>query len=43
MTQAPTAPSRRIGAIDALCGLALLGALAINLESEFRVSIFRQF
>ncbi|MBR0716176.1 DUF418 domain-containing protein [Bradyrhizobium liaoningense] len=43
MTQAPIAPARRIGAIDALRGLALFGVLAINLESEFRVSIFRQF
>lgn len=43
MTQAPIAPARRIGAIDALRGIALFGVLAINLESEFRVSIFRQF
>ncbi|WP_245447386.1 DUF418 domain-containing protein [Methylobacterium sp. 17Sr1-1] len=29
--------------LDAMRGLALLGVLAINLEGEFRVSIFRQF
>ncbi len=29
--------------LDILRGLALLGVLAVNLEGEFRVSIFRQF
>jgi uncharacterized protein len=43
MAKAPTDPSHRVGAIDALRGLALFGVLAINLETEFRVSIFRQF
>jgi uncharacterized protein len=43
MANAPTDPSRRVGSIDALHGLALFGVLAINLETEFRVSIFRQF
>ncbi|MCP3466800.1 DUF418 domain-containing protein [Bradyrhizobium sp. CCGUVB23] len=42
MANAPTDPSHRLGAIDALRGLALFGVLAINLETEFRVSIFRQ-
>ena len=40
---APIDPSRRLSSIDALRGLALFGVLAINLETEFRVSIFRQF
>ena len=40
---APTAPSSRLGSIDALRGIALFGVLAINLETEFRVSIFQQF
>lgn len=39
----PVAPKERIGALDALRGLALFGVLAINLETEFRVSIFQQF
>jgi uncharacterized protein len=38
----PTAPKDRVGSIDALRGLALFGVLAINLETEFRISIFRQ-
>ena len=42
IANAPTDPSRRVGSIDALRGLALFGVLAINLETEFRVSIFRQ-
>jgi uncharacterized protein len=40
--KAPTDPSHRVGAIDALRGLALFGVLAINLETEFRISIFQQ-
>jgi uncharacterized protein len=40
---APVDPRRRLASIDALRGLALFGVLAINLETEFRVSIFRQF
>lgn len=39
----PVDPSERIGSIDALRGVALLGVLAINLVTEFRVSIFEQF
>ncbi|MGY8662985.1 DUF418 domain-containing protein [Bradyrhizobium sp. UFLA05-109] len=42
IASAPTDPSHRVGAIDALRGLALFGVLLINLETEFRVSIFRQ-
>lgn len=40
---APVSPSERIDGIDALRGIALLGVLAINLVTEFRVSIFQQF
>lgn len=39
----PVTPSDRIDSIDALRGLALLGVLAINLVTKFRVSIFEQF
>jgi len=39
----PINPSERIGSIDALRGVALLGVLAINLVTEFRISIFEQF
>lgn len=39
----PVKPSERIDAIDALRGVALFGVLAINLVTEFRVSIFAQF
>jgi uncharacterized protein len=35
--------SGRIDAIDALRGLALFGVLAINLDTEFRVTFFEQF
>jgi uncharacterized protein len=40
---APLAPEERIHSLDALRGLALFGVLAINLETEFRVSIFQAF
>jgi uncharacterized protein len=40
---APIDPSARIDAIDVLRGIALFGVLAINITSEFRVSIFEQF
>lgn len=39
----PISPTERIWAIDALRGLALFGVLAINLHTEFRVSLFEQF
>lgn len=39
----PVRPSLRIDAIDALRGVALFGVLAVNLVTEFRVSIFAQF
>jgi uncharacterized protein len=39
----PVNPSDRINSIDALRGIALLGVLAINLVTEFRVSIFQPF
>jgi uncharacterized protein len=39
----PLAPSSRVSSIDALRGIALFGVLAINLETEFRISIFQQF
>jgi uncharacterized protein len=39
----PVSPSDRIEPIDALRGMALFGVLAINLVTEFRVSIFEQF
>ena len=44
---APAAPAgprtKRVVAIDALRGLALFGVLAVNLTTEFRVSLFAQF
>jgi uncharacterized protein len=39
----PISPAERIDAIDLLRGLALLGVFAINIVTEFRVSIFEQF
>lgn len=39
----PVPPPERVWAIDALRGLALFGVLAINLHTEFRVSLFEQF
>jgi len=39
----PTSPSERIDAIDVLRGLALLGVVAINAVTIFRVSIFQPF
>jgi uncharacterized protein len=41
----PTATTnhRRLESIDILRGLALFGVLAVNLVTEFRVSIFEQF
>jgi uncharacterized protein len=43
MPSTPVSPSERIDAIDVLRGIALLGVLAVNVVSEFRVSIFEQF
>lgn len=42
-SSSPTSPSERIDAIDVLRGLALFGVVAINVVTEFRVSIFEQF
>ncbi|GAC1333811.1 MAG: DUF418 domain-containing protein [Beijerinckiaceae bacterium] len=39
----PVGPARRIDQIDILRGVALFGVLAVNLLTEFRVSIFAQF
>ena len=39
----PVPPCDRINAIDALRGFALFGVLAINLHTEFRVTLFEQF
>jgi uncharacterized protein len=39
----PTGPSERIDAIDVLRGLALLGVVAMNVVTIFRVSIFERF
>jgi uncharacterized protein len=39
----PVAPHDRIAAIDVLRGIALFGVLAINVTTEFRVSIFERF
>jgi uncharacterized protein len=43
MPPAPVSPTERIGSLDVLRGLALLGVLAVNVGTEFRVSIFEQF
>jgi uncharacterized protein len=42
-TAGPIAPHDRVLAIDVLRGLALLGVLAMNIATEFRVSIFQRF
>lgn len=39
----PVAPSDRILAIDIVRGIALFGVMAINVTTEFRISIFEQF
>jgi uncharacterized protein len=39
----PVAPQDRILAIDTLRGIALFGVVAINVVTEFRVSIFERF
>jgi len=39
----PTGPAERIDAIDVLRGIALLGVVAMNVVTEFRVSIFERF
>lgn len=41
-TATPLDLSTRIDAIDVLRGIALFGVLAVNLVTEFRVSIFQQ-
>ena len=42
-TASPVAPRDRILALDVLRGIALLGVLAMNVTTEFRVSIFQRF
>ena len=37
----PTEPDERIESLDALRGLALFGVLMVNLQTQFRVSLFR--
>jgi uncharacterized protein len=39
----PVPPAERLDSIDILRGAALFGVLAVNLITEFRVSIFQQF
>jgi uncharacterized protein len=39
----PISPTERIDAIDILRGIALLGVVAMNVVTEFRVSIFERF
>ena len=39
----PISPGERVRMIDALRGIALLGVLIVNAETEFRVSVFQQF
>jgi uncharacterized protein len=39
----PISPTERIDAIDVLRGIALLGVLAMNVVTIFRVSIFERF
>ncbi|SDJ65432.1 uncharacterized protein SAMN05216338_105817 [Bradyrhizobium sp. Rc2d] len=41
--ESPIAPADRIIAIDSIRGIALFGVMAINVVTEFRVSIFEQF
>lgn len=36
----PTEPNERLESLDALRGLALFGVLMVNLQTEFRVSLF---
>lgn len=43
VAQSPLPPSQRIDAIDVLRGFALFGVLAINLHTQFRVTLFEQF
>ena len=42
-TFAPVAPADRLGTLDILRALALFGVMAVNVVTEFRVSIFEQF
>ncbi len=42
-SSAPVAAADRLPALDILRGLALFGVMAINVVTEFRVSIFEQF
>jgi uncharacterized protein len=45
MSSTPSAvpPGERLASLDILRGVALFGVMAVNLVTEFRVSIFRQF
>lgn len=36
-------PDERLASIDILRGVALFGVMAVNLVTEFRISIFQQF
>lgn len=42
-SSAPVAAADRLAALDILRGLALFGVMAVNVVTEFRVSIFEQF
>ena len=43
LSAAPVRPADRVDAIDIVRGIALYGVMAVNLVTEFRVSIFQQF
>ena len=43
VVSAAVPPRDRIDAIDALRGLALFGVAAVNVQTEFRVSLYQQF
>ena len=43
VVSAAVPPRERIDAVDALRGLALFGVAAVNVQTEFRVSLYQQF
>jgi len=43
ITQSGVPPEERLASIDILRGVALFGVMAVNVVTEFRVSIFQQF